>query len=66
MYAGLRTNLPRLIMGFLDFPFDDRFLGSNDGRLFCSHQEVRLAGRSSAARCRCSVSVGLYRARGGG
>jgi thioredoxin reductase len=49
MYAGLRTNLPREVMGYLDFPFDTKF-GKNiantaeveavDSRRFCSHQEV--------------------------
>lgn len=40
MYAGLRTNLPREVMGFADFPFDETFPGSKDPRQFCSHQEV--------------------------
>lgn len=51
MYAGLRTNLPREVMGYLDFPFDTQFSGapskntssvSVDSRRFCSHQEVLL------------------------
>jgi len=40
MYASLRTNLPRELMGFTEFPFD----ASNnrgDGRRFCGHAEVR-------------------------
>jgi len=47
MYAGLRTNLPREVMGYLDFPFDTQFSGapvenSRDSRRFCSHEEVLL------------------------
>ena len=42
MYQSLRTNLPREIMGFVDFPFDPDFLGpySTDPRRFCGHREV--------------------------
>lgn len=43
MYSELRTNLPREVMGFLDFPFDAHFPGSKDPRQFCSHAEVRCA-----------------------
>ena len=39
MYAGLRTNLPRQVMGFTDFPFTE-FPGSSDPRQFCTHEEV--------------------------
>lgn len=46
MYAELRTNLPREVMGFLDFPFDAHFPGSKDTRQFCSHAEVRCAAHS--------------------
>ncbi|KAL4445839.1 hypothetical protein ABPG77_009038 [Micractinium sp. CCAP 211/92] len=41
MYRDLRTNLPREVMGFLDFPFDAAFPGSQDGRQFCGHAEVQ-------------------------
>lgn len=41
MYAQLRTNLPREVMGFQSFPFDTAWRGSQDPRQFCSHQEVR-------------------------
>lgn len=41
MYAGLRTNLPREVMGFAAFPFDHRFPGSADPDRFCSHSEVQ-------------------------
>lgn len=44
MYAGLRTNLPREVMGFLDWPFDAQFPGSQDPRRFCGHAEVRARG----------------------
>lgn len=43
MYADLRTNLPREVMGFSEYPFDDAFYArssSIDPRRFCSHQEV--------------------------
>ncbi|KAG2443029.1 hypothetical protein HYH02_009444 [Chlamydomonas schloesseri] len=43
MYKHLRTNLPREIMSYSDFPFDSAVLGprySGDRRRFCSHQEV--------------------------
>jgi len=40
MYANLRTNLPREVMGVADFPFDDQFPGSRDFRRYCSHEEV--------------------------
>jgi cation diffusion facilitator CzcD-associated flavoprotein CzcO len=39
MYAQLRTNLPREVMGFSDFWFGEPFV---DGRRFCGHQEVKL------------------------
>jgi cation diffusion facilitator CzcD-associated flavoprotein CzcO len=44
MYRHLRTNLPREIMGFSDFPFTPEHLGhrSVDPRRFCSHVEVSL------------------------
>lgn len=41
MYAGLRTNLPREVMGYECFPFDAEFPGSRDRRQFCSHGEVQ-------------------------
>lgn len=41
MYAGLRTNLPREVMGYSDFPFDTHFPGESvDPRRFCTHEEV--------------------------
>ncbi|KAG2485336.1 hypothetical protein HYH03_015918 [Edaphochlamys debaryana] len=43
MYRDLRTNLPREIMGYSDFPFTAEFLGpgySADPRQFCGHREV--------------------------
>ncbi|GAX79854.1 hypothetical protein CEUSTIGMA_g7294.t1 [Chlamydomonas eustigma] len=42
MYRHLRTNLPRELMGFSDFPFIPELLGSRsvDARRFCSHTEV--------------------------
>lgn len=41
MYANLRTNLPREVMAYSDFPFDTSFPGSEDPRRFCSHEEVQ-------------------------
>ncbi|KAK9862092.1 hypothetical protein WJX84_002278, partial [Apatococcus fuscideae] len=42
MYRDLRTNLPREVMSFLDFPFLPDAMGgrSHDTRRFCSHSEV--------------------------
>ena len=43
MYRHLRTNLPREIMGFGDFPFTPAMLGpgrSEDARRYPSHIEV--------------------------
>ncbi len=37
MYRNLRTNLPREVMSYTDFPFTRTWL---DSRRFCSHQEV--------------------------
>jgi len=40
-YKGLRTNLPRQVMSFLDHPFfDSKFPGSKDPRTFPTHDEV--------------------------
>jgi cation diffusion facilitator CzcD-associated flavoprotein CzcO len=41
MYASLRTNLPRELMGYRCFPFDTLFSGSGDARRFCGHEEVQ-------------------------
>ncbi|XP_076911278.1 flavin-containing monooxygenase FMO GS-OX5-like [Bidens hawaiensis] len=38
LYASLRTNLPRPLMGFSDFSFEDKSYG--DPRLFPGHEEV--------------------------
>ena len=37
MYRNLRTNLPREVMSYTDFPFTRAWL---DARRFCSHEEV--------------------------
>ena len=39
MYRNLRTNLPREVMSYTDFPFTRTWL---DSRRFCSHQEVMI------------------------
>lgn len=44
MYAGLRTNLPREVMGFGHYPFTTTFPGSADPRQFPTHDEVSLSG----------------------
>ncbi|XP_057868661.2 flavin-containing monooxygenase FMO GS-OX5 isoform X2 [Cryptomeria japonica] len=40
MYLSLRTNLPRELMGFLDYPFG--MVGGRDCRRFPGHKEVAL------------------------
>ncbi|TVU31760.1 hypothetical protein EJB05_23460, partial [Eragrostis curvula] len=40
LYASLRTNLPREVMGFLDFPFSAASGYSADPRRFPGHEEV--------------------------
>ena len=39
MYRNLRTNLPREVMSYSDFPFTRVW---RDARRFCGHEEVRL------------------------
>lgn len=43
MYRHLRTNLPRELMGFTDYPLTPLVMGarSHDSRRFCGHEEVR-------------------------
>lgn len=43
MYAKLRTNLPREVMAYTDFAFDDLAGHSQDARRFPSHHEVGAA-----------------------
>ncbi|CAA6656182.1 unnamed protein product [Spirodela intermedia] len=40
LYRSLRTNLPRQIMGFLDYPFPGPERSYGDPRTFPSHEEV--------------------------
>lgn len=40
LYSSLRTNLPREVMGFTDYPFTARDDGSGDPRRFPGHAEV--------------------------
>ncbi|XP_054824496.1 flavin-containing monooxygenase FMO GS-OX-like 4 isoform X1 [Prosopis cineraria] len=40
LYQSLRTNLPREIMGFQDYPFVKRESNGRDGRRFPGHKEV--------------------------
>ncbi|GJV50527.1 flavin monooxygenase-like, FAD/NAD(P)-binding domain protein [Tanacetum coccineum] len=39
LYSSLRTNLPRPLMSFSDFSFEDKFYG--DPRMFPGHEEVQ-------------------------
>ena len=57
MYAGLRTNLPREVMGYADFPFDRAVPGSQDPRQFPSHSEVQLYIEAFAERYNLSRLV---------
>lgn len=50
MYANLRTNLPREVMGVSDFPFDTTFEGSHDHRTYPLHGEVLRYLKAYAAR----------------
>ena len=52
MYNGLRTNLPRELMGFSDFPFVAGAAGEGEGdaRRFCGHAEVKDYLQRFAAR----------------
>ncbi|KMT16342.1 hypothetical protein BVRB_3g054890 [Beta vulgaris subsp. vulgaris] len=40
LYASLRTNLPREVMGFRDYPFVPSGKADRDSRRFVTHQEV--------------------------
>ncbi|KAK3170395.1 hypothetical protein Dsin_000173 [Dipteronia sinensis] len=40
LYCSLRTNLPREVMGYTDYPFVPRKSGSGDPRRFPGHTEV--------------------------
>ena len=50
MYANLRTNLPREVMGVSDFPFDTSFEGSSDHRTYPAHTEVLQYLKAYASR----------------
>ena len=59
MYASLRTNLPREVMGYESFPFTGVFAGDN--RRFCGHAEVRAYLSAWEASTRCArASTGVY------
>lgn len=57
MYASLRTNLPREVMGYLDFPFDATRRWSSDARRFCGHAEVQRYLEAYAAHHRIQVEL---------
>lgn len=64
MYANLRTNLPREVMAYTDFPFDDLKGRSQDSRRFPSHAEVshrlldQLQAQAEPALCVCVTFCG--------
>lgn len=69
MYRQLRTNLPREVMAFLDFPFSPHFLGgySVDPRRFCSHEEVSSGGSKGGPKgAKGACAEGRDRGDGGG
>lgn len=41
VYDEMRANLPRELMGFTEYPFDNTFPGSFDSQMYPSHLEVR-------------------------
>ena len=59
MYAKLRTNLPREVMAYTDFAFDDLAGQSQDTRRLPSHEEVcHLLSHTSITLCeQCSKFV---------
>ena len=50
MYANLRTNLPRELMGFADLPFSSATPLTGDARRYCGHAEVQAYLELFAAR----------------
>jgi cation diffusion facilitator CzcD-associated flavoprotein CzcO len=50
MYASLRTNLPRELMSYVDYPFLPRN-GRRDGRRYPGHQEVAFYLQDFAQEC---------------
>lgn len=56
MYASLRTNLPREVMGYQEFPFDGR-RHYGDERRFCGHEEVQAYLREYAETFELSKDV---------
>lgn len=67
-YADLRTNLPREVMSFNDFPFIPAAMEgrSHDARRFPKHTEVMLCNSTLLVCCRESVqsSVGQSKVSG--
>nr|GMD95976.1 flavin-containing monooxygenase FMO GS-OX-like 4 [Ipomoea batatas] len=57
LYASLRTNLPREVMGFLDFPFVDTKKARRDPRRFPGHREVLEYLRDFAGEFRVTEMV---------
>ena len=50
LYASLRTNLPREVMGFLDYPFVSTGEAHRDSRRFPGHREVSFYLKDFAIR----------------
>jgi len=57
IYSSLRTNLPRDLMAFFDFPFDSSGGGSDDWPRYPSHSEVLSYLRSFAETFRISELI---------
>ncbi len=51
MYASLRTNLPRELMSYVDYPFLPRNGRRRDGRRYPGHQEVAFYLHDFAQEC---------------
>ncbi len=51
MYASLRTNLPRELMSYVDYPFLARNGRRRDGRRYPGHQEVAFYLQDFAQEC---------------
>ena len=58
MYRNLRTNLPREVMSYTDFPFTRAWL---DTRRFCSHEEVCFGSHLLSACPAFNLSWGVQR-----
>ena len=60
LYKSLRTNLPRHIMAYSDFPFDSHLSGSSDDSLYCGHQELSHFSHTHRLAVAANAMEGLY------